>query len=389
MKTAAVLAALLMLAACGGAPSASPAATARASAIGACRLPVGRPQFSVGNPFLATGFEGGFLQLPGGRYSSDAGGAVSLTSAGGRGPSVYSTAAQPVLRGSDAVLGPPGRAGMAYDAAAARWLPVPESSVSPDGTRYAYVDEVVATPLNASRVHVVDVRTATERVFVFPGPDLAQASQWLAGVVAFADQGVYLSLYGSNQGSGPDTGKLWLLDPDQGTIRKVSDEAGSLSPYPWVVHGTYAWTLLPTAGAASTVPNRLVRLDLHTAQLVDWWTDSGYEPVSSPGAVTELSVMGMDGLGDPIVEGSGETGDGGNYARVVDVWVITSQNHAERLDVSAANVGAGASTLTWDGVATDRIGTWIAVDNHLFLYRTGGSFVEVATGAYAPSGPCA
>ncbi|MGH7760034.1 MAG: hypothetical protein ACREOY_01265 [Candidatus Dormibacteraceae bacterium] len=272
---------------------------------------------------------------------------------------------------------------MTYDAAFARWLPVPQSSVSPDGARYAYVDDVAATPLNTSRVHIVDVRTGTDRVIIFPGPDLAQATQWLAGVVAFANEGIYLSLYGSNQGSGPDSGKLWLLDPGPGTIRKVSNVSGN----PWLISRAYAWTFLPTTGASS-IPNRLVRLDLNSGQTVDWWVDSTYEPVSSPGAVTEISVIGVDGSGNPIVEGLGETGGGANYIPVVDVWVVKAQNHAVRLDVSLANVGVGVSNPTWDGVATDSVGTWIALNNHLFLYRADGSFVEVAEGAYSPSGPC-
>jgi hypothetical protein len=65
-------------------------------------------------------------------------------------------------------------------------------------------------------------------------------TQWLAGVVAFTNQGVYLSLSASNQGAGPDAGKLWLLDLDRGTVQKVSDLSGS-----WLVAGRYAWTFVP------------------------------------------------------------------------------------------------------------------------------------------------
>lgn len=302
---------------------------------------------------------------------------------GGRGPSVYKTTAAPVLRGSNATLSPAGAA-MSYDAPFARWLPVPRASVSPDGVRYAYVDTIqnATGGLPVSRVHIVDVKTGTDRLFVFPGPDLAAVTQWFAGVVAFKTEGVYLSLFGSNQGSGPDTGKLRLLDPDRGTIRKVSDVVGNT----WLVAGPYAWTFVSAPGGP-TNPNTLVRIDVSTGQLTTWWIDADYEPVSSPGAATELSLLGLDGTGSPVVEGSGETGGGASYTPVVDIWVIGARNQPVPLDLSAADIGSG-SPIGWEGALTDSFGTWILLNDRLFLYSTGGTFGKVAEGPYSPAGTC-
>lgn len=353
-------------------------------AIPTCRLPVSRPQVQPSNPYFVDGYIGGFLELPAGQYADDPRGTAVLDpdAPGGRAPIVYMSAATPVLRGSDAILSPPA-ADMTYDPPMSRWLPVPRSSISSDGTRYAYVDELPTSSLPTSRVHIVTVKTGAEKVLQFPDPDLAQITPFLPGLVAFTRQGIYLSLSGSNEGSGPDTGKLWLLDPDRGTIRKVTDVSGR-----WLVTDTYAWTIVATAGSSSFA-NRLMRLDLSSGQLDQWWVDANYEPVSSQGAASGLSVMGLDAAGSPIVEGVGEVGNGQTYTYVFDMWVIKAANQAVAVDVSAADGGdAGAPITSWDGVLADSVGTWISLNKHLFLYARDGTFQKVADGPYSPAGSC-
>jgi hypothetical protein len=351
-----------------------------ASAALACRLPVSRP-LEPGKAFSP--HVGGFLDLATGRYTEDANSSAVLDPAwpGGRVPTVYMTKGSPVLRGSDAWLGPAG-APMTYDAAFARWLPVNQRSVSPDGTHYVYVDVVGHQSADTSRVHIVDVRTGADHIVVFPGPGLSQPTQFFAGVVAYTSQGVYLSLFGSNQGAGPDSGKLWLLDPDRGTINKVTDVVGNS----WLIAGSHAWTLVPPS-ATDSQRNSLVRLDLNTGQSDVWWVDANNEPVSSPGAATGLSVIGVTSDGSPIVEGAGEVGNGANYTPVVDIWVIRASQEAMPLDLSAADV-ASPSGLTWEGSALDSVGAWILLNDRLFLYRADGTFRKVASGPYSPSGAC-
>ncbi len=374
----------VVLSAC--APNSAAAPTTRTKPLAGtptCRLPVSRPQLELGNPTFPP-YVGGFLDLPTGRYSEDANSTAVLdpASPGGRVPTVYMTKASPVLRGSDAILAPAG-APMTYDSAFARWLPTNQRSVSPDGSRYAYVDAAVQQSQVTSRVHIVDVQTGADSVVaVFPGPGLSQRTQYLAGVVAYTMQGLYLSLFGSNAGAGPDSGKLWLLDPDAGTIHKVTDVVGNS----WLVAGAYAWTMLPPSAAASN-PNRLVRLDLNTGQQDEWWVDANYEPVSSSGATTSVSVIGMTGDGKPIVEGAGEVGSGTGYKPVVDIWVIRAPGQAVPLDISAADV-TSRPTQTWDGSTTDTVGSWISLNDRLFLYRADGTFRMVASGPYSPSGAC-
>jgi hypothetical protein len=116
--------------------------------------------------------------------------------------------------------------------------------------------------------------------------------------------------------------------------------------------------------------------------------DTNYEPASSPGAATRLSVIGVDRAGSPIVVGDGEVGNGATYKRVVELWVIKTPNRAIPLDIASADVANRASQLTWEGATTDSIGTWIALNNRLFLYRTDGTFSKVADGAHSPSSPC-
>lgn len=363
-------------------PSASPGASAN---LPTCRLPVSRGETAPDNPYFVTKLSGGFIDLPSGVYSGDPHGGAILdpASPGGRAPSVFMTAAQPILRGNDSTTLPVGP--MTYDRAFGRWLPVPTPSVSPDGSRYVFVDTQqrdVGLPL--SRIHLIDVASGTERVFTFPGPDLATITQYLAGVVAYSTEGVYLTLMGSNQGFGPDTGKLWLLDLQSGSISKITDVQGN-----WSVANGYAWSFVPSPGTPGPFPNQLVRLDLAHGGVSTWWVDSTFEPVSSAGAVTALNVLGVDGTGNPIVEGVAEVGPGSSYQRHVEIWTFAAPEQARSLSLATSDSDGPVNALTSEGAVTDSFGTWIAFNDRLFLYTAKGSLVRVGETGSTPAGPCA
>ena len=103
-----------------------------------------------------------------------------------------------------------------YDSDQHRWVPVPREWVSPDGSSYAYA---VIQPGAAQGVHIVDVRTGSDRVI--PGtsgdPD-ARGSHF--GVVAYQLDGVYLNRVSQLGANG-----LWLLNPTTGAITQVSTDA--------------------------------------------------------------------------------------------------------------------------------------------------------------------
>src|SRR5437667_7858058 len=167
-----VLAAVLFLASCGPigpVAQASPTRSVQASPAAAsslagslCRLPFVRND---------TGRTAGFVWLPGGAWSPDPSAGI--------------------------------QAGF-YSWRFGRWLPTDPSSVSQDGSHYAY-----STP--DWTIHDVDVATGIDRT-VLTGPGQTSGVQ----ILYYASQGIYFD----HVVQGPQPG-LWFLDPRTGSVQTV------------------------------------------------------------------------------------------------------------------------------------------------------------------------
>lgn len=167
-----------------------------------------------------------------------------------------------------------------FDTSAGRWVPAHDRSISPDGSRYAYVDHRQPPDF---QLHVVDVATGRDRIV----PLLA--GFW--AVLGFTYEGIYVRQ--SYEGSGPG---LTLVNPDSGSVRTIfSDSAVSL------VAGHVAW--ITTRNESDTLPqppgmggssNEVQSRDLITSQRTAWI----YRPGSDLGPVAagngSIVVSGRD-----------------------------------------------------------------------------------------------
>ena len=251
---------------------------------------------------------------------------------------------------------PPGLTGNGagyYDRAAGRWLPVYDArSVSPDGSRYAYLPN---EPAPRTDVHVVDVRTGHEIVRKIK-PDF-----W--AVVAFNQQGIYL--HTAYEGIG---GGLWLLNPDSGAFKAV------LTGDPvTVVDGTTAWLRehnpadkLPEPSGIGGSSDEILRRDLVTGKTTVWL----YSPGKSLFAVAAANGM-------PIVF---------SYDGVsISYSILTSPNQAKKMDFPFT----ADLSPSFSGFTSDSAGLWVGSLDGVYLWtpRTGGVLMSEA--AVTPAGTCA
>jgi hypothetical protein len=219
---------------------------------------------------------GGFVHFPGGDFEADPQSAMALDPV----THLWRTSAKPYLFG----FGNPIRGRITFSWAARRWLPVSWTQVSPDGTRYAYVEGVfVASPNpgpepgpSGIRVHVVDISSAVDKVVY-----TSSNPPFLSTVVRLSGDFLYLAPE-CDRGCGPDSLKLWRLDLTTGTIAKVSDRRG----FSWLVRDRTAWV---ATYQDDNSPNLLVRIDLATGQETIWLSGAN------------LHLIGQDNEGAPLL----------------------------------------------------------------------------------------
>jgi|HubBroStandDraft_6_1064221.scaffolds.fasta_scaffold104644_1 hypothetical protein len=285
----------------------APAATGPASAATGrgCRLPLsGR---SAGGREAV-----GFVQISDGRAVADPSGAVLP----GSGRDLRTrTATAPVLYGAAG-------ASPSYNAAAGRWVPAPPAAVAPDGLGYAYGA--------GDGVHLVDVRTASDRV-LGGGGDLE--------VIGVRAEGVYAV---RRQHAGDATGGLLLLDPGSGAVRTLrASEAG----VEWAMVGpgaAWAVAVLPGAGA-----DEVWRLDPVGGGVTVWLHRQG----------AGLRIVGVDGEGGPLVQVAAP--------QASSVWLVTAPGQARQV---SEDVPGGDDTPGYPVSVTDAGGVWMSDDGGT-LYR--------------------
>jgi hypothetical protein len=303
----------LILTGCGSVAAVQPSPTQNPAVLN-CRLPVALQSTTGGK-------DPAFIQFPQAKLT-----AATI-------PSFTGTQ----LRGSGAP---------AYDQALATWLPVPPAYVSPDGARYAYTDTDWSAGIpTTTRVHLVDIHSGRDRVVFDKGA---------YDVVAFTATGVFV-VHHVPQTDASDS--LFLLNPDTGALRTLTT-AGT----EWYTVGAdAAWSgdLVPgdrTTGKLQA--DRLLRLDLRTGAVTPWFYRQGQQ----------LTVLGLDPQGNPLVEFGSET--------KTELYLVVAPNTATLIS-SGSGWGAADELGPYWPVVADSHGVWMNTSRGIALYRPGSRSVEI------------
>jgi len=237
-----------------------------------CRLPVVRSSQSGASPFT---YSGGFITFPAGTFAVDPTGGVNISQQGG----MFVTDASPKLYNGPLQFGGP-----FYDRAEKRWLPAAASQVSPDGAFYAYgsIDPDHGDP---GRIHIVNVSTATEKVFAASAPTVDQGFN----VAEFSSAGIYLE---ANQVSRAPAG-AWLMNPVTGETRPLAHVDSVLA-----IRDGNAWIRRVDPGDPSppvpgkgTPSDSVAQVDLATGAQTIWFYRPGLQ----------VELQGFDSGGRPVV----------------------------------------------------------------------------------------
>ena len=314
-----------------------------------CRLPVTRS--TSGGDFVS--YQGGFVTFPQGVWQPDPAGVISS----GYVTADFFSTTSPSLRGIPET-GPP-----FYDLAMKRWVPVGAGQASPDGARYAYGSLTASNRDSSLRIHVVDVRTASDREFTVPAIT-GFGAQIGALVEDFDGASVYFS---SQQAQGPPLG-VWRLDVASGAVTELTSSAGIAA-----VRGGYAWVnridlrdpqgpQFPGIGGQHS--NSVVRVDLATGEEMVWYYAKG----------NEVYFAGFDKSGDPIIANS--------WPPFANGFLLIA--FSPRGDVATVYDG---SRQLWFGTAQpDTSGRlWLGNDRGIYLYSPGSGLRKVFAIANGPT----
>jgi hypothetical protein len=234
----------------------------------ACRLPVAT---YVGGGDAAS-YRGGFIFFPEAAYKPDPAGVITNEDLAGG----FVTAATPVLHGTTQA-GPP-----FYDRAGKRWVPVGAGQSSPDGSSYAYGVLNRSNPGAPIAIHVVNVATGVDHVFLLQStPEFGgSVGAWVGD---FDGSSVYFS---SQQQMGPPMG-VWRLDTATGAVQQLSNELGVTA-----IRGRDLWlNRIDPRDPVGPQSNSVVRADLATGKETVWYYATGHM----------VFLAGVDRLGAPII----------------------------------------------------------------------------------------
>jgi len=250
--------------------------------------------------------------------------------------------------------------GVYYDAPFSRWLPEHQSSVSPDGSHYAFGG---ATDAGKPILHIVDVVGGADHPYTLP-PELYSV---LGGIDIFeySNDTIYMGLYGEGY-----IQALWTFDIATGVTKYVGGITGI-----GAIDGPIVWqsTLNPgDPNAWSWVPgspmNQIERRDLRDGTSQVW--------LYRPGHVVD--VIGVDAAHDPIVRDFADK-------KTVALSILSSAT-TQKLILSG-------SVDTWvgfiGGVAADSHGVWFGGDKGIYIYSDTGNLKKVSDQAGIPAGACA
>ncbi|HEX2681223.1 MAG TPA: hypothetical protein VHQ03_08010 [Candidatus Dormibacteraeota bacterium] len=260
--------------------------------------------------------------------------------------------------GGKVTIDPAGDGGAYYDRANKRWLPVPVSAISPDRTRYAYLERKIPGTTGRARLHLVDVATGGDSAYEIGPP--GDTSAYL--IVDYGAEGIWLTYAGYEA---PIQGLLLLADPTTGVL---TDKSGGkqldvpLYGGPGVFWYTDPGSNPQVSAIGFPTPSRVQRLTVADGTSEAWF--------ERPGSYVQM--FGTDLAGHPIF---GTTSTGNDY----DMWIASSPGQ-----VRAIGVAKGGYV-----VMADERGVWMGGTTGVYLYTTSGDVVTLSTQAALPAGTCA
>ena len=305
----------VLLAACN--QSARPTATATAGGL-SCRLPV-----SISDPKGGSS-TGAFVSFPSGQVTVD----------------------------------PSGTGRTFYDRPLSRWLPASPNAVSADGTSYAYVDFKVPGTAQQQHLHLIDLSSGRERVFLLAHADDPSAYT----IVDYAPEGIWLTFSGYE---GP-SGGLFFLDlttgvfKDAGILDLTAPIAGSQGVFWFTDPGPNPQM---GGGIGYVIQSRVLRLTVSDRKREVWLSMPGYE----------VTVLGTDLAGHPIVRS----------------WLDGGADEAIRLVLSPTKskvIGVPQGNYQ---VMADSHGLWFGGNQGLYHYSEAGGVKKVSSQLAYPAGACA
>jgi hypothetical protein len=256
--------------------------------------------------------------------------------------------------------------GTFYDAAVARWLPIFKDQVSPDGRRYAYFEGWSVNPPRAIRVHVVDAATGVD-IRVVSMPDTQPYF-----IIDFTNTGIYLG--NGFQGRGPG---VWRLDPDTGTVMKVSN--GLYPPDAQWIGAVDPKDPQPYRSAMTGMAGEN-RIDHRNAggQTTTWFYRPGHVLlwIAFAGAPKLLVQASWSDPNNPAIGG-------------VEYWLVTAPDHATELAAySFQETGPYSGLTDLPRAVADRHGVWVGGGQALYLFTPAGSILREYPQSVYPAGTC-
>lgn len=335
--------------------SATAAPSAGSSLDFACRLPLahfeGAPDYSSGT------LKAGFVTFPGAGLTIDPAGAFEATASN----VLVKSVAKPYLYGDFGVA--------TFTRRHDRWLPANVAAVSPDSSRYAYAEAYADANGPRSRIHVVDVASAADRV--------VYDSDYY-GVMSYESDGIYLFLVG--YADAPNRG-LWRLDPQARSLTQVASQnltvsyvGGGAAWYSDLAPGDQPPPNLTNPMARAFFRDRVVRLDLKSSVVSPWFRRPG----------NEVLTIGVDGLGHPLVSVSPPTDAGTSPSD--ELWLITTPDKGTKI-----YAGPGSNSPDFVGFGTplaDTHGLWFGSRKGVFLYTPDAKFQRVSPAVGEVAGRC-
>jgi len=310
--------------------TASPQSVSLVAQLPDCKLPV----FTS----TETTAQGGFLSLRDG--------GVTLDPKGGFVPGglLSHSQASPVLYGQLPAT---------YDPAADRW--VPGGRISPDGSRYAYVE--YSSQGFDFHLHVVDVATGRDRTLNLP------AGNWT--LLAFTAAGLYVNQNYPEVGAGPG---LWLVNPDSGAVQTIFTDSTVQ-----MLSGHAAWILarnesdpMPDPGGMGPSHNEVQSRDLITSQTTTWLYRSGSDIYLAGAADGSIVVSGRE-------------------RGLATVLLVSAPGQAVPINVPET---ADAVPLS-QGLIADANGWWLGSLDGIYLWTPHTGAVLVSESLASPAGACA
>ena len=266
-----------------------------------------------------------------------------------------------------------GGKGMYFDEAYSRWLPTWRQAISPDGTRYAYVE--ISQETGIYFIHIVDVATGTDRSI---RQDINSTGVNINPTVFdYSSAGIYL--VGGFEHIWPG---VWLFDPVSGATHRVADverpevmgpggalwfgEVNAADPSPF-----------SPASSAGIFPDEIGRFDLKSGARSTWL----YRPGKS------VEVIGADISGKPLIRFLAPGSDPGIAS--MGFFDHSASELLIGLDAnSQKSIYKGPLVETLGKPIADAHGVWFGGTQGIYFYSEAAGLVKVSNHPGYPANGC-